>query len=91
VLWADPAALGYRQSLETDLRNRISGTESQEQRENDVEQSHHDVGAMIQLSPDQCRRAALAVCSRALDSADAQMLLEALGLRQALTVISIPA
>jgi hypothetical protein len=56
-----------------------------------VEQSHHDVGAMIQLSPDQCRRAALAVCSRALDSADAQMLLEALGLRQALTVISIPA
>ena len=56
-----------------------------------MEQSHHDVGAMIQLSADQCRRAALAVCSAAIDVGDAQLLLEALGLRQVLTTISIPA
>jgi hypothetical protein len=56
-----------------------------------VEQSHHDVGAMIQVSPDQCRRAALAVCGRALNVEDAELLLEALGLRQALSVLSIPA
>jgi len=56
-----------------------------------VEQSQHDVGAMIQVSSDQCRRAALAVCGRAQNSQDAELLLEALGIRQALTVISIPA
>jgi hypothetical protein len=56
-----------------------------------MEQSHHDVGAMISISADQCRRAALAVCGAAADTADAQLLLEALGLRQILTTISIPA
>jgi hypothetical protein len=49
-----------------------------------VEQSHHDVGAMIALTPEQCRRAALAVCSKARDADDALRLLEALGLRAAL-------
>jgi hypothetical protein len=56
-----------------------------------MEQSHHDVGAMILISPDQCRRAALAVCGRARDAADAELLLEALGLRNALAAIAIPA
>ena len=56
-----------------------------------MEQSHHDVGAMIQLSADQCRRAALTVCGAATDLADAQLLLEALGLRQVLGSIAIPA
>jgi hypothetical protein len=56
-----------------------------------MEQSHHDVGAMIQISADQCRRAALAVCGAASDAADAQLLLEALGLRQLLSTIAIPA
>jgi hypothetical protein len=46
-----------------------------------MERAHHDVGAMLQLSPDQCRRAAIAVCGKATDSADAELLLEALGLR----------
>jgi hypothetical protein len=56
-----------------------------------MEQSHHDVGAMIQISADQCKRAALAVCGAAADAADAQLLLDALGLRQILTTIAIPA
>jgi hypothetical protein len=56
-----------------------------------MEQSHHDVGAMIQLSPEQYRRAALAVCGCAHDAADAAMLLEALGLRNALVAMAIPA
>jgi hypothetical protein len=46
---------------------------------------------MIQISADQCRRAALAVCGAATDVDDAQLLLEALGLRQILTTIAIPA
>jgi hypothetical protein len=49
-----------------------------------VEQSHHDVGAMIALTPEQCRRAALAVCSKARDADDAERLLDALGLRASL-------
>jgi|GEM_PF-3167367 len=56
-----------------------------------MEQAHHDVGAMIQISRDQCRRAALAVCGAARDAADAQDLLDALGLRSVLTVIALPA
>jgi hypothetical protein len=56
-----------------------------------MEQSHHDVGAMIAISADQCRRAALAVCGAASDVEDAQLLLEALGLRQILTSIAISA
>jgi hypothetical protein len=56
-----------------------------------MEQAHHDVGAMIQLSPEQCKRAVLAVCGRAVDPTDAELLLEALGLRNGLTTISIPA
>jgi hypothetical protein len=56
-----------------------------------MEQSHHDVGAMISISAEQCRRAALAVCGAATDAQDAELLLEALGLRNLLTTISIPA
>lgn len=56
-----------------------------------MEQSHHDVGAMISISAEQCRRAALAVCGAATDVADAELLLDALGLRQALTTVAIPA
>ncbi len=50
-----------------------------------MERAHHDVGAMIQLSPEQCRRAAIAVCGNATDCDDAGLLLEALGLRPLLT------
>lgn len=39
-----------------------------------------DVGQVHQLSDDEVRRAALTVCSRALDVTDARELLEALGL-----------
>ena len=46
-----------------------------------MERAHHDVGAMITLSPEQYRRAAIAVCGNATDLDDAGMLLEALGLR----------
>ena len=49
-----------------------------------MEAAHHDVGAMTALSPEQCRRAAIAVCGSATDSADAGLLLEALGLRRLL-------
>ena len=56
-----------------------------------MEQSHHDVGAMISITPEQCRRAALAVCGQALDAADAAELLDALGLRATLTAVAIPA
>ncbi len=49
-----------------------------------MEHSHHDVGALITLTPEQCRRAALAVCGRAQDVDDATALLDALGLRVAL-------
>ncbi|MGH8888308.1 MAG: hypothetical protein ACRDV3_00935 [Acidothermaceae bacterium] len=56
-----------------------------------MEQSHHDVGAMIPITPEQFRRAALAVCSRATDADDAANLLDALGLRAKLTALSIPA
>jgi len=49
-----------------------------------MEQSHHDVGAMIPLTPEQFRRAALAVCNRAQGIDDAALLLDALGLRSAL-------
>jgi len=56
-----------------------------------MEQSHHDVGAMISLTPEQCRRAALAVCSQAHDLDDAALLLDALGLRTVLRAIPIPA
>jgi hypothetical protein len=56
-----------------------------------MEQSHHDVGAMIQISADQCRRAALAVCGSATGVADAELLLDALGLRQILTSLAVPA
>jgi hypothetical protein len=55
-----------------------------------MEQSHHDVGAMIALSPEQCRRAALAVCALAHDVEDAGRLLDALGLRTALRSVSVP-
>jgi len=56
-----------------------------------MEQSHHDVGAMISLTPEQCRRAALAVCSQAHDVDDAALLLDALGLRTALRAIPMSA
>jgi hypothetical protein len=56
-----------------------------------MEQSHHDVGAMIPLTPEQCRRAALAVCAQARDLEDAALLLDALGLRTALRSMAIPA
>jgi hypothetical protein len=56
-----------------------------------MEQSHHDVGAMIPLSPEQCRRAALAVCALAHDVEDAGRLLDALGLRTALRSVPVPA
>jgi len=54
-----------------------------------MEHAHHDVGAMIQLSPEQCRRAAIAVCGNATDTADAGLLLEALGLRPLLMSIAM--
>jgi hypothetical protein len=56
-----------------------------------MEQSHHDVGAMIQLSAAQCRSAALAVCGAARDQADAELLLDALGLRRMLVAMAVPA
>ncbi len=56
-----------------------------------MEHSHHDVGAMIPLTSEQYRRAALAVCSRADGAEDAALLLEALGLDQALRAASVPA
>lgn len=56
-----------------------------------MEQSRHDVGAMIPITSDQCRRAALAVCSHALDVEDARLLLDALGLRAALRDAAVPA
>lgn len=56
-----------------------------------MEQAHHDVGAMIQISRDQCRQAALTVCGAAHDAADAHELLDALGLRAVLTSITLPA
>ena len=58
-----------------------------------MEQSRHDVGAMIPLTPDQYRNAALTVCRHALDADDAAELLDALGLRSALrtTAMSAPA
>ena len=56
-----------------------------------MEQSHHDVGAMIPLTTEQYRRAALAVCTQAQDVEDAALLLDALGLRAALRAIAVPA
>jgi len=56
-----------------------------------MEQSHHDVGAMITLTPEQCRKAALAVCGQAHDVDDAAKLLDALGLRVALRTMRVPA
>ena len=56
-----------------------------------MEQSHHDVGAMIPLTSEQYRRAALAVCGRAQDVKDAALLLDALGLRVALHAVAVPA
>lgn len=57
-----------------------------------MEQSHHDVGAMIPLTPEQCRRAALTVCGRAHGVDDATLLLDALGLRSFLTTVAaVPA
>lgn len=56
-----------------------------------MEQSHHDVGAMIPLTPEQCRRAALTVCGRAHDVDDATLLLDALGLRSALAAVPVSA
>lgn len=57
-----------------------------------MEHSHHDVGALITLTPEQCRRAALAVCGRAQDVDDATALLDALGLRVALRpMAAVPA
>jgi hypothetical protein len=56
-----------------------------------MEQSHHDVGAMISITPEQILRAALAVCGRAEDAEDAGLLLDALGLRTKLTTLSISA
>jgi len=56
-----------------------------------MEQSHHDVGAMIPLTPEQCRQAALAVCGQARDVDDAALLLDALGLRVALRPVPISA
>jgi len=56
-----------------------------------MEQSHHDVGAMIPLTAEQYRRAALAVCAQAHDVEDAALLLDALGLRTALRALAIPA
>jgi hypothetical protein len=56
-----------------------------------MEQSHHDVGAMIPLTPEQCRRAALTVCGRAQDVDDAMLLLDALGLRTALGALPVSA
>jgi hypothetical protein len=56
-----------------------------------MEQAHHDVGAMIPVSPDQCRRAALTVCSHARDVDDAQHLLDALGLVSALRALAVSA
>jgi hypothetical protein len=56
-----------------------------------MEQSHHDVGAMIPLTTEQYRRAALAVCTQAHDVEDAALLLDALGLRAALRAVAIPA
>jgi len=55
-----------------------------------MEQSHHDVGAMIPLTTDQYRQAALAVCGQAQDVEDAALLLDALGLRAALRAIALP-
>ena len=49
-----------------------------------MEQSHHDVGAMVSVSPEQCLRAAMVVCNQARDAEDAACLLEALGLRAGL-------
>jgi hypothetical protein len=59
--------------------------------EDGMEQSHHDVGAMIPLTREQCHQAALAVCSRARDVDDAALLLDALGLTTALRPVSISA
>jgi hypothetical protein len=56
-----------------------------------MEQSHHDVGAMIPLTPEQFRLAALAVCGHARDTEDAVQLLDALGLRTALRSLAVPA
>ena len=55
-----------------------------------MEQSRHDVGAMIPLTPDQYRSAALTVCRHALDTDDAAELLDALGLRTALRATPMP-
>ncbi len=56
-----------------------------------MEQSHHDVGAMIPLTAEQFRLAALAVCALAHDAEDAALLLDALGLRTALRSLAVPA
>jgi hypothetical protein len=56
-----------------------------------MEQSHHDVGAMISLTTEQCRRAALTVCGRAHDVDDAMLLLDALGLRTVLAALPVSA
>jgi hypothetical protein len=56
-----------------------------------MEQSHHDVGAMIPLTSEQYRLAALAVCAQARDVEDAALLLEALGIRAALRAMAVPA
>jgi len=56
-----------------------------------MEQSHHDVGAMIPLTTEQCRRAALTVCGLAHDTDDAACLMDALGLRTALLAAAVPA
>src|SRR5579875_863365 len=50
-----------------------------------VEHTQQDVGAMISLTPEQYRRAALVVCGHARDRDDAAELLDALGLRAALS------
>lgn len=50
--------------------------------------AHSDqVGVIEQITPAEARAAALAVCDKATDTADAAALLDALGLRQALRLI----
>jgi lysophospholipid acyltransferase (LPLAT)-like uncharacterized protein len=67
---------------------RISG--AARPKEGAVEHAHHDVGAMIPLTREQYRRAALTVCSRARDLEDAALLLDALGLSAALRAEAVP-
>lgn len=75
-------------------RERRAGARPEQARDQGadrMEQSHHDVGAMIPLTTEQYRQAALAVCGRAQDVEDAALLLDALGLRAALRAVAIPA